>query len=185
MASTFKSAFLNNVGTTAQLVYQNALTEVQAVIFGLSATNVTNFPVTFTFYIQASRPSLANPKVTAVTSITQLTLDSVAGLAVGTLISPSIDAAGQQRITIIAGLVVTIGSTVGWGSIGVLNNSAIYTWSPTGKYNLLYNATLPVGGTLVSIGSDQKLAMQTYDALYAVASGPSCADVICSYLEIS
>ena len=49
---------------------------------------------------------------------------------------------------------------------------------------LVKNALVPVGGTLVPIGGDQKLVMEQNDTLYVSSNTASSADVILSVLEI-
>ena len=57
------------------------------------------------------------------------------------------------------------------------------------NYYLVKGATVPVGGSLVPIGGDQKLVLTgatgRNDTLYVVSSASSSADVIVSFLEIS
>jgi phosphoribosylcarboxyaminoimidazole (NCAIR) mutase len=50
-------------------------------------------------------------------------------------------------------------------------------------YYVVYQATVPVGGSLVPIGGDQKVVLEAADIL-KVSATANC-DVICSVLEIS
>lgn len=50
-------------------------------------------------------------------------------------------------------------------------------------FNVVKNAPVPVGSSLVIIGGDQKLVIQTGDMLKVVTSGIAAADVILSVLE--
>ncbi len=58
-----------------------------------------------------------------------------------------------------------------------LNDSSANTY-------LIRNALIPVGGTLIPIGGDQKLVMEQNDTLYVSSNTSSSADVILSVLEI-
>ena len=53
------------------------------------------------------------------------------------------------------------------------------------NYYLVKGATVPVGGSLVIVGGDQKVVMQTSDVLYLVNSAASSGDVFASLLEIT
>ena len=44
---------------------------------------------------------------------------------------------------------------------------------------------MPVGGSLVVVGGEQKVVLQPSDILVAVTSAASSADVVASYLEIT
>jgi hypothetical protein len=52
-------------------------------------------------------------------------------------------------------------------------------------YYIVKGATVPVGGSLVTVGGDQKIVLETGDAIKVVSSAASSADVILSALEIS
>ncbi len=52
-------------------------------------------------------------------------------------------------------------------------------------YYLIDVATVPVGGSLVIVGGDQKVVLQVGDVLKVVTSAASSADVVCSLLEIA
>ena len=74
-------------------------------------------------------------------------------------------------------------------SIGNTTSSPItcdvYVTSGGVDYYMVKAATVPVGGSLVPIGGDQKLCLEATDALKVVSSAASSADVICSLLEIA
>lgn len=53
------------------------------------------------------------------------------------------------------------------------------------NYYLVKGATVPVGGSLVIVGGDQKVVMQASDVLYVVNSAASSGDAFASLLEIS
>jgi hypothetical protein len=50
---------------------------------------------------------------------------------------------------------------------------------------LVKNAIVPVGGSLVPIGGDQKVVLEQNDSLYVVSDTASSADIILSALEIT
>lgn len=60
-----------------------------------------------------------------------------------------------------------------------------YLTSGGTDYYLVKSATIPVGGSLVIVGGDQKTVLESGDALKIVSSASSSADVVCSVLEIS
>lgn len=57
------------------------------------------------------------------------------------------------------------------------------------NYYIIKGATVPVGGSLVPIGGDQKVVLVgsagRNDSIYVVSSAASSADVVVSYLEIT
>jgi hypothetical protein len=60
-----------------------------------------------------------------------------------------------------------------------------YITSSGVDYYLVKGAIVPVGGSLVIVGGDQKTVLEAGDALKVVTSAASSADVVCSILEIS
>jgi len=52
-------------------------------------------------------------------------------------------------------------------------------------YFLIKNAVIPVGGTLVPIGGEQKLVLQAAHTLKVISNTAASADAIVSVLEIS
>jgi len=52
-------------------------------------------------------------------------------------------------------------------------------------YYIVKNAVIPVGGSLVPVGGDQKLVLEATDVLKVVSDTASSADVIASVLEIT
>jgi len=50
---------------------------------------------------------------------------------------------------------------------------------------LIKNAVVPVGGTLVPIGGDQKLVLEQNNSIYVTSNTASSVDVIISVLEIT
>jgi hypothetical protein len=61
----------------------------------------------------------------------------------------------------------------------------VYITSGGVDYYLVKGASVPVGGSLVPVGGDQKVCLEAADVLKVVSSAASSADVICSLLEIS
>lgn len=62
---------------------------------------------------------------------------------------------------------------------------SVYVTTGGNDYYLVKSATVPVGGALVPVGGDQKLVLETGDALKVVSSAATSADVLVSVLEIS
>ena len=52
-------------------------------------------------------------------------------------------------------------------------------------YYIVKGATVPVGGTLVPVGGDQKMVLVASDALKVVASAANAVDVITSALVVT
>jgi hypothetical protein len=61
----------------------------------------------------------------------------------------------------------------------------VYVTVSSVDYYIVKGASVPVGGALVPIGGDQKLVIETGDAVKVVSSTASSADVNLSVLEIS
>lgn len=53
------------------------------------------------------------------------------------------------------------------------------------NYYLVKGATVPVGGSLVIVGGDQKVVLQSSDVLYVVNSAATSGDAFASLLEIT
>ena len=77
-----------------------------------------------------------------------------------------------------------IGLSVANTSASPITTDAYITRSAV-DYYLIKSATVPVGGSLVVVGGDQKVVMQVGDVLKVVTSAASSADVVASYLEIT
>jgi len=60
-----------------------------------------------------------------------------------------------------------------------------YITSSTVDYYLIKTGTVPVGGTLVIVGGDQKVVLEAADVLKVVTSAAASADVVCSLLELT
>jgi hypothetical protein len=92
-----------------------------------------------------------------------------------------------------AATVVTVGASTQTTVIGLslantttspITVSAFITASAV-DYYLIKDATVPVGGTLVVVGGDQKTVLVTNDALKVISSVAASADVITSVLNIT
>jgi hypothetical protein len=60
-----------------------------------------------------------------------------------------------------------------------------YITSSAVDYFLIKTGVVPVGGSLIIVGGDQKVVLEAADALKVVTSAASSADVVCSLLEIT
>jgi hypothetical protein len=65
-----------------------------------------------------------------------------------------------------------------------ITTSAYITRSAV-NYYLISGATVPVGSSLVIVGGDQKVVLQTSDVLYVINSVASSGDCFASLLEIT
>lgn len=92
-----------------------------------------------------------------------------------------------------AATVVTVGASTQTTVIGLscANTTAspvtvdAYVTRSAIDYYLIKGATVPVGGTLVIVGGEQKVVMVTSDALKIVSSAASSVDVVTSVLNIT
>ena len=60
-----------------------------------------------------------------------------------------------------------------------------YITSSAVDYYLIKSGVVPVGGSLVVVGGDQKVVLEAADVLKVVTSAASSADAIASVLEIT
>lgn len=89
--------------------------------------------------------------------------------------------------------VVTVGASTQTTIIGldVANTTTspitadVYMTRSAVDYYLIKNAVVPVGGSLIVVGADQKVVLITSDALKVVTSAASSADVVTSVLNIT
>jgi hypothetical protein len=92
-----------------------------------------------------------------------------------------------------AATVTTVGAATQTTVIGmsVANTSAspvtvdVYITRSAVNYYILKGATVPVGGTLIIVGGDQKVVLITSDALKVVSSAAASLDVVTSVLNIT
>jgi len=87
--------------------------------------------------------------------------------------------------------VVTVGASTQTTIIGldVSNTTAspitadVYVTRSAVDYYLIKSAVVPVGGSLIVVGADQKVVLITSDALKVQTSAASSADVVTSVLN--
>lgn len=95
---------------------------------------------------------------------------------------------GTSAATIYTGPAATATTIIGM-TVANTTSSAItvdvYVTSSAVAYYLVKGATVPVGGSLVPIGGDQKVVIETGAEVKVVSSAASSADVVMSILEIS
>ena len=100
---------------------------------------------------------------------------------------------GNKSVGTSAATVVTIGAATQTTVIGMscanittspVTVDAYFTRSAV-DYYLVKGATVPVGGALVIVGGDQKVALVTSDVLKVVSSVASSIDVVTSVLNIT
>ncbi len=93
---------------------------------------------------------------------------------------------GTSAVTV---LTAATSTTVIGLSVACLVSTAItadaYVTSGGVDYYIVKGATVLPGGALVVVGGDQKLVLETGDALKVVTNTATSADVFCSVLEIS
>ena len=77
-----------------------------------------------------------------------------------------------------------IGLSVANTSTSPITCDAYITSSAT-DFFLIKSGVVPVGGTLVIVGGEQKVVLEPTDALKIVTSAASSADVVVSFLEIT
>ena len=94
---------------------------------------------------------------------------------VGTSASTIVTASTQTTV---------IGMTVANLTTSPITVSVYVTISAT-DYYVVKDAVVPAGGSLVPIGGDQKLVLETGDALKVISDTATSADVIASVLEIT
>ena len=100
---------------------------------------------------------------------------------------------GNKSVGTSAATVVTIGASTQTTVIGMscanittspVTVDAYFTRSAV-DYYLVKGATVPVGGSLVIVGGDQKVVLITSDVLKVVSSTASSIDVVTSVLNIT
>ena len=100
---------------------------------------------------------------------------------------------GNKSVGTSAATVVTIGAStqttiIGMSCANILTSpvtvDAYFTRSAV-DYYLVKGATVPVGGSLVIVGGDQKVVLITSDVLKVISSTASSIDVVTSVLNIT
>ena len=98
-----------------------------------------------------------------------------------------------SQITTNGAIVYTVPTLVNSIGVGlVLSNTSRNPYSAnvsitrsSNTFYIISNATVPVGGSLVVAGVDQKLVLQSEDAVTVQPSANNCCDVWFSVLEIT
>jgi hypothetical protein len=95
---------------------------------------------------------------------------------------------GTSPVTVYTAPSATQTTLIGF-SVANVSSSPItcdaYLTSSSTDYYLIKTGVVPVGGSLVIVGGDQKVVLKAADALKVVTSAASSADVVISYLEIT
>jgi hypothetical protein len=105
------------------------------------------------------------------------TFTSYVAKNVGTAASTLVTVAASTQTTV-------IGLTVANTSAASITCDIYFTRSAV-DYYVVKGAGVPVGRTFVAVGGDQKVVLITGDALKAVTSAATSADVIASVLNIT
>ena len=100
-------------------------------------------------------------------------------------LNKSVGTSAATVVTVGAGTQTTIiGLSLANTTTSPITVSAYITASAV-DYYLVKDALVPVGGSLVVVGGDQKTVLVTNDALKVISSAASSADVITSVLNIT
>ena len=95
---------------------------------------------------------------------------------------------GTSAATIYTGPSATATTIIGMTVANTTSSTItvdVYITSSAVDYYLVKGASVPVGGSLVPVGGDQKVVIETGDVLKVVSSAATSADVVMSILEIS
>jgi len=86
--------------------------------------------------------------------------------------------------SVILGIAVanTTGSTIS-ANVGIFTGN--YAAGSSANIYLIYNAPISAGGTLIPVGVDQKVVLQSNNAVFVQTSAANSADVVMSVLELS
>jgi hypothetical protein len=85
---------------------------------------------------------------------------------------------GSSTTSIIVGLTIC-------NTTGAAVNATVSVNDGTNNYYLVSAAPIPGGGSLVVIGGDQKVVLQTNDSVKVVSDAATSLDVIMSIMEIT
>jgi 16S rRNA G1207 methylase RsmC len=105
-------------------------------------------------------------------------------------LKPSIGTANTQVYQAGASLLAStvIGLSVANRTTANTIQISVYVLDSANSYASTYivnNATVPIGGTIVVVGGDQKLVLKPSDSIQVVSSVNNSADAIMSVLEMS
>lgn len=85
---------------------------------------------------------------------------------------------GGSTTTIVVGLTISNTTAAAVSATATL-------WDGTNNYYVVSGAPIPGGGTLVAVGGEQKIVMQTGDQIRVTSDSASSLDVILSVMEIT
>jgi hypothetical protein len=105
-------------------------------------------------------------------------------------LKPSVGTSNTQVYQAGAGLLAStiIGMSISNRTTANTITVSAYLLDSSNSYTPVYivtNATVPIGGTLVVVGGDQKMVLKPNDSVQVISSVASSADVILSALELS
>jgi hypothetical protein len=102
---------------------------------------------------------------------------SYANKSVGTSAATIVTVASATQTTVIGLSCANISTTAVYADVYFTRSGV--------DYYLIKSALVPVGGTLVVVGGDQKVVLTSSDALKVVSSVASSLDVVTSVLNIT
>jgi hypothetical protein len=85
---------------------------------------------------------------------------------------------GASTTTIVLGLTICNTTAAAVSASCYLNDGSL-------NYYLVAGAPIPGGGSLVVVGGDQKLVLQTNDSIKVISDSASSLDVVMSIMEIT
>ena len=95
---------------------------------------------------------------------------------------------GTSPVTIVTVAAATQTTVIGLSCANISTAPVtvdVYFTRSAVDYYLIKGATVPVGGTLVIVGGDQKVVLTPSDVLKVVSSAASSLDVVTSVLNIT
>jgi hypothetical protein len=99
---------------------------------------------------------------------------------------------GTANTTVYQAPIATSSTVIGLSIANRTTSNTItisaYVLDSSNSYTATYivnNATVPIGGTIVVVGGDQKLVLKANDSVQVTSSVTNSADAILSVLEIS
>ena len=99
---------------------------------------------------------------------------------------------GTANTTVYQAPIATSSTVIGLSIANRTTSNTItisaYVLDSSNSYTATYivnNATVPIGGTIVVVGGDQKLVLKANDSIQVTSSVTNSADCILSVLEIS
>lgn len=102
--------------------------------------------------------------------------------------SSGVAAVGTAAVSVYTAPANTISTLIGC-SLANVNTVTVYVTAKLFKgvngFHLVKDAPIPVGGTLVLVGGDQKIVMEPGDFVQITGSVANAVDVVSSALEVS